>query len=49
MAASGSLVVETSTLGAFFVFAGHWALGYDVVGGPTLEAALPLLTPRFIG
>ena len=49
MAAFGSLVVETSTLGAFFVFAGSWALGHDVVGGAAFEAALPLVAPGFIG
>ena len=49
MAALGSFVVDTSTFGALFVFAGDWALSYDVVGGFALEAALSLVTPRFIG
>ena len=49
MAAPGSLVVKTSTLGALLVFAGDWALGHYVVGGPALEAALPFVTPGFIG
>ena len=49
MAALSGFVVEASTFGALLVFAWGWALGYHVVGGSTLEAALPLLTPRFIG
>ena len=49
MAALGSFVVDASTFGALLVFAGDWALGYDVVGGFALEAALPLVTPGFIG
>ena len=49
MAALGSFVVDTSTFGTLFVFALDWALGYYVVGGLALEAALSLVTPRFIG
>ena len=47
--ALGGFVVEASALGTLFVFAGDWALGDYVVGGLALEAALPLVTPRFIG
>ena len=49
VAALGSLVVDTSTFGTLFVFVGDRALRHHVVGGPALEAALPLLTPGFIG
>ena len=49
MAALGSFMVDTSTVGALFVFAGDWALSDYVVGGLAFEAALPLVAPRFIG
>ena len=49
VAAFGGFVVNTSTLGTLFVLAGDWTLRDHVVGGPTLEAALPLLTSRFVG
>ena len=49
MAALGSFVVDTSTFGALFVFAWDWTFGDYVVGGLALEAALPLVAPRFIG
>ena len=47
--AFGGLVVDASTFGALFVSAWDWALGDYVIGGLALEAALPLVTPRFIG
>ena len=49
VAALSGFMVNASASGAFLVFAWDWALGDYVVGGPALEAALPLLTPGFIG
>ena len=40
---------NASAFDALLVFVSCWALGYGVVGGLAPEAALPLLTPRFIG
>ena len=40
---------DASAFGELLVFAGCWALGHCVIGRLAPEAALPLLTPRFIG
>ena len=49
VAAFGGLVVDTSTFGALFVSAWDWTLGHDVIRGLALEAALPFVTPGFVG
>ena len=49
VAALSGFMINASAFGALLVFARDWALGYHMVSGPALEAALPLLTPRFIG